>query len=75
MNIRRWHTTVVFDFLVGLLAMALPAQAEEKEIRVESDIVYGKGDETELRLNLALPTGQGPFPTASGGRLRLLRRF
>jgi hypothetical protein len=55
--------------------MALPAQAEEKEIRVESDIVYGKGDETELRLNLALPTGQGPFPTASGGRLRLLRRF
>lgn len=34
-----------------------------KSVRVEKDLVYGKGDGVDLKLDLALPaTGDGPFP-------------
>src|SRR5262245_21438980 len=52
-------------FLVALgsfLAIPSSAEGQEPEITVERDIVYGKGDPLELRLNLARPKGEGPFP-------------
>ena len=37
--------------------------AQDKEVQVERDLVYGKGGTTELKLNLAMPKeGEGPFP-------------
>jgi len=37
--------------------------AEEKDVIVEEDIIYGKGGDVELKLDLARPpTGKGPFP-------------
>ncbi len=39
------------------------AQEKKPEIRVERDLVYGKGGETDLKLDLAMPNeGTGPFP-------------
>ncbi len=55
---------------LGLVAaIALPAfflvraQEAKPEARVERDLVYGKGGDTDLKLDLAMPkTGDGPFP-------------
>lgn len=43
---------------------AAPAVAQEKpDLRVDREIVYGKGGETDLKLDLAMPkAGDGPFP-------------
>ena len=63
MTTRLWLTRVVFVALAGSLAIASAAEGQQPEIRVERDIVYGKADRVELRLNLALPgKGNGPFP-------------
>src|SRR6185436_20464069 len=63
MTTRPWLARVVFLALAGFLAIASAAEGQEPEIRVERDIVYGKGDRVELRLNLASPgKGSGPFP-------------
>jgi acetyl esterase/lipase len=51
--------------LVAFLIPVLPVSAQEAkaDLRLEKDIVYGKGGDTELKLNLAMPkTGDGPFP-------------
>jgi acetyl esterase/lipase len=49
---------------VLLWCAPLVAQDEQKkpEIRLESDIVFGKGGNAQLRLDLAMPVGEGPFP-------------
>ncbi|HEY1861024.1 MAG TPA: alpha/beta hydrolase [Gemmataceae bacterium] len=53
--------------LACLAAVLVPAfiQGQEKkpEIRIERDLVYGKGGDTEMKLDLAMPKdGDGPFP-------------
>ena len=46
-----------------LTAILVPAQEKKAEVKVERDIVYGKGGATELKLDLAMPKdGDGPFP-------------
>src|SRR5262245_8189257 len=63
MTTRLWLTRVVFVALAGSLTIASAAEGQEPKIRVERDLVYGKADRVELRLNLALPgKGSGPFP-------------
>jgi acetyl esterase/lipase len=42
---------------------AANAQDATPTIRVENDVVFGKGGKTELKLDLAMPKdGEGPFP-------------
>jgi acetyl esterase/lipase len=42
---------------------ALPLQAGDAKIKSEEKIVYGKGDDVDLELDLAMPAeGKGPFP-------------
>ena len=56
--------------LLGSLVVALVAfvllvagRRESSEIAVERDLVYGKGGDADLKLDLAMPkTGNGPFP-------------
>jgi acetyl esterase/lipase len=49
-------------FVVALFA-ALPLQAGDAMIKSEKKIVYGKGDDVDLELDLAMPAeGKGPFP-------------
>src|SRR5262245_52565746 len=62
MKTRFWLTRVVFVAVTGSLAIAPAAEGQEPGIRVERDIVYGKGGREDLRLNLAAPKGKGPFP-------------
>jgi acetyl esterase/lipase len=52
-------SVLVFMFVPNLLA----AQEKKADVRVERDLVYGKGGETDLKLDLAMPKeGAGPFP-------------
>jgi acetyl esterase/lipase len=44
------------------LPLAVQGQEAGAAIRAENDIVFGKGGSTELRLDLAMPRGEGPFP-------------
>lgn len=55
--------------LLLLVVPVLPVQAEDKkadskpEVEVKKDLVYGKGGDTEMQLDLAMPAkGDGPFP-------------
>lgn len=49
--------------IVLLLIPAVPVAAQEKKFQLEKDLVYGKGGQTDLKLDLAAPTeGGGPFP-------------
>jgi acetyl esterase/lipase len=53
--------------LACLAALLVPAfiQGQEKkpEVRIERDLVYGKGGDNELKIDLAMPkAGDGPFP-------------
>ena len=52
---------MVLSFLAFVFEMASRAVGQEMEIHVERDLAYAKGDEMELRLNLALTKGKGPF--------------
>jgi acetyl esterase/lipase len=56
-------------FIAGAVALTVPpalylvgAQESKPEVRVERGLVYGKGGETDLKLDLATPGGDGPFP-------------
>jgi acetyl esterase/lipase len=56
-----------FNLLLCFAALLVPAfvRAQEKkpEVRIERDLVYGKGGDTEMKLDLAMPKdGDGPFP-------------
>ena len=50
--------------VVAVLLVPTPGRAQPRlPIQVERDIVFGKGGETELKLDLARPdSGAGPFP-------------
>jgi len=49
--------------LLGLLTLIIvPAAMAADKITVQEDVVYGKGGQTELKLDLARPAGEGPFP-------------
>jgi acetyl esterase/lipase len=54
----------IFSLALVLLDAPLGrAQEAKPELRLEKDVVYGKGGDTELKLNLAMPKdGDGPFP-------------
>lgn len=56
--------TVYTFFLLVLVPIWCTAQDKSApQPRVETDIVYGKGDGQELKLDIAVPReGQGPFP-------------
>lgn len=51
--------------LLALVSIEVPAQETKAKpaIRLETEVVFGKGGETELKLDLAMPKeGEGPFP-------------
>lgn len=48
--------------LTASLVVALPAFAQEPKHAVEDGVVYGKAGDMELKLDLARPDGNGPFP-------------
>ncbi|HZZ79202.1 MAG TPA: alpha/beta hydrolase, partial [Gemmataceae bacterium] len=49
--------------LIAAFVLVTPLYAGEAKIKTEKKIVYGKGDDVELELDLAMPaTGDGPFP-------------
>jgi acetyl esterase/lipase len=46
-----------------VLATFVPLVHAQANVKTETDIIYGKGGEQELKLDLAMPaTGTGPFP-------------
>jgi acetyl esterase/lipase len=57
------RSLVLVVWCFALLAPAWVRAQEKPAVRVERDLVYGKGGDTELKLDLAMPkTGDGPFP-------------
>ena len=58
-EIWRMATIVALVLVPGLLS----AQERRADIRLEPDLVYGKGGDVDLKLDLAMPKeGSGPFP-------------
>lgn len=54
---------IVCAVVLSVWPLAAHGQTPKREIRVEEDIVFGKGGTTELKLDLAMPKdGEGPFP-------------
>ena len=57
----RWRWVCV-SIVVSLCAF-LPLRGGDARIKTEKNIVYGKGGDVDLQLDLAMPTeGKGPFP-------------
>ena len=57
------HVPLLALTIVCSLPFPATAQERKREIRVETDVVFGKGGATELKLDLAMPKdGDGPFP-------------
>jgi acetyl esterase/lipase len=57
----RFLLVMCFGFLV--LPRWLHAQEAKPAVRVEKALIYGKGGDVDLKLDLAIPkTGEGPFP-------------
>jgi len=56
---------MVCRWLLVLLLSTSVLQAQEKSLepKLEKSVVFGKGGDTELKMNLAIPPGPGPFPT------------
>ncbi len=53
--------SLVAIVLLGVLPVV--GQEKKADIRIDKDIVYGKGGDTELKLDIAVPgEGDGPFP-------------
>ncbi len=51
--------------LCGLLTLSYSGQCvagDSAKIVIEDNITYGKAGDTELKLDLARPQGDGPFP-------------
>jgi acetyl esterase/lipase len=49
--------------LFAAFFIAVPAYAQDAKIKSEKNIVYGKGEDVDLELDLAMPAeGKGPFP-------------
>jgi acetyl esterase/lipase len=54
---------IVWAATVWALPDAANGQTIRREVRVENDVVFGKGGSTELKLDLAMPKdGDGSFP-------------
>src|SRR5262249_47666617 len=53
---------LLLSLLLPLAALPVAATQDKQEVTVKKDIVYGKGGDQELKLNLAMPKGAGPFP-------------
>ena len=57
------HVTLSSLLQLGLVVLALSGGiARCAEIVIEEDITYGKAGDTDLKLDLARPQGDGPFP-------------
>src|SRR5262245_29691065 len=52
---------VLLCLIVPLFALPADAQPDKKGPTLQKDLVYGKGGDQDLKLNLALPAGDGPF--------------
>jgi acetyl esterase/lipase len=52
----RWLSILLLIFI------ATPLWAGDAKIKTEKKVVYGKGDDVDLELDLAMPEGKGPFP-------------
>lgn len=50
------------SLLAALLAAPVLAEAGDNDPSLQNDVVYGKGGDEDLRLDLASPAGEGPFP-------------
>ena len=48
--------------LIAVLLIGMAGTARCAEIVIEDNITYGKAGDTELKLDLARPQGEGPFP-------------
>ncbi len=48
--------------LTFALCVVAPLQAGDAKINTEKKIVYGKGGDVDLELDLAMPDGKGPYP-------------
>jgi acetyl esterase/lipase len=56
-----WFSGFIILFL--LTPLLVHAQDSKSPVRVERDLVYGKGGDVDLKLDLAMPKeGNGPFP-------------
>ncbi len=55
--------SLVLALAVVAFLLLVAAQRSNSEIAIERDLTYGKGADTELKLDLAMPQlGDGPFP-------------
>jgi acetyl esterase/lipase len=48
--------------LIALVLFASAVHAAPPEVTIEKNIVYGKGGDDDLKLDMARPKGDGPFP-------------
>jgi len=55
-----WTKCIAILALVALSMIGTAGQSED--VTVKENIVYGKGGEAQLKLDLARPSGDGPFP-------------
>src|SRR5262245_210796 len=62
MKSRLLLSRMVLVAVASSLGVATAVDGQQPEITGERDLVYGKGGEVELQLNLARPKGKGPFP-------------
>ncbi len=57
------HLRSISWAIILILAVSPFVHAGDAKIKVEKNIVYGKGDDVDLQLDLAMPAeGKGPFP-------------
>jgi acetyl esterase/lipase len=60
--VRHSGFVILWTFMIPLV-VGTPAVAADNEYEMENDIVYGKGGDEDLKLDLARPKhGEGPFP-------------
>jgi acetyl esterase/lipase len=54
---------IAVGMTLGTLPMPASGQERKIAVRLEKDVVFGKGGTTELKLDLAMPRdGEGPYP-------------
>lgn len=54
--------STVMTFLSCFTISGQEASPKSSDPKIEKSIIFGKGGDTKLELNLAVPQGQGPFP-------------
>lgn len=53
---------IAWPMFILSLFFTVPAVAQEKKFKIKSNVVYGKGADKELHMDIAIPEGKGPFP-------------